>query len=221
MTDRHLRVLVVSDTESKFLWDYFDRTCLEGVELIISCGDVRADYLSFLVTMLPVPCLYVPGNHDASYLLHPPEGCEDLTLGPKTIKGIRFVGFGGCKSGAPKPYHYTEEIMQRLVRRAIPKFMFTGFDVLVTHCPAYGLGDGSDPFHEGFHVYRSLIDRYKPAYHFHGHQHPSYNSRQPRDLIYGETTVINGYNYRILDLTIPAKNEQDKKQTKKGLKPRG
>ena len=70
-----MRVLVVADEESKSLWDHYAPEKLEGVDVIISCGDLSADYLEFLVTMVKCPVLYVPGNHDYRYVEHPPGGC--------------------------------------------------------------------------------------------------------------------------------------------------
>ena len=40
-------------------------------DLILSCGDLSARYLSFLVTMARCPLLYVHGNHDANAIRHP------------------------------------------------------------------------------------------------------------------------------------------------------
>ena len=45
-----MKILAVSDIESKYLWDYFEPKKLEGVELILYCGDLAAEYLSFLAT---------------------------------------------------------------------------------------------------------------------------------------------------------------------------
>ena len=59
-----MKILAISDEESKSLWDFFDREKVEGVDLIISCGDLDPRYLSFLVTLVNVPVLYVHGNHD-------------------------------------------------------------------------------------------------------------------------------------------------------------
>ena len=59
-----MKILVVSDIESKFIWDHFDPERFRDVKMIISCGDLSARYLSFLVTMIPCPLFYVPGNHD-------------------------------------------------------------------------------------------------------------------------------------------------------------
>jgi 3',5'-cyclic AMP phosphodiesterase CpdA len=33
-------------------------------DLVVSCGDLPFDYLEYIVTVLSVPLLYVPGNHD-------------------------------------------------------------------------------------------------------------------------------------------------------------
>ena len=199
-----LRVMLVSDQESEYLWDYFDRTALEGVELIISCGDLKPEYLSFLVTMLPVPLYYVRGNHDKCYDTTPPDGCVDLEEeGVVVFRGVRFAGFGGCKAGFEKPLHYSEDTMRKHIRKRANKFALHGsFDVLVT--AARGLGDAEDTFHQGFECFRELLDKYHPSYHFHGHQHLSYNFRAQRTHQYGDTTIINGFNYHIVDITVPA-----------------
>lgn len=62
-----MKVLLLADVESKALWDFYRREELEGINLILSCGDLNAEYLSFLATMSSVPVLYVHGNHDAKY----------------------------------------------------------------------------------------------------------------------------------------------------------
>ncbi|MCE5188817.1 MAG: metallophosphoesterase family protein [Eubacteriales bacterium] len=197
-----LKILVVSDHESEYIWDFFDAKAFQGVEAVVSCGDLKPEYLSFLVTMIPAPLLYVRGNHDARYRENPPEGCIDLEEKPAVIKGVRFVGFGGCKSDRPADNHYSEREMSKRVLRASLS-MRKGFHVLVTHAPAAGLGDGDDRFHEGFETFRSLIDRYRPRYHLHGHQHLTYSIGSKRILEYNDTIIVNGYNYYILDMDFP------------------
>ena len=61
-----MKVLVVSDVEDTLLYDHFRKERVAGVELIISCGDLKQDYLDFLMTMVNVPMIYVRGNHDDS-----------------------------------------------------------------------------------------------------------------------------------------------------------
>ena len=45
-----MRILAIADEESPYLWDYFEKSKLEGIDLIISCGDLAPEYLSFLAT---------------------------------------------------------------------------------------------------------------------------------------------------------------------------
>ena len=52
-----MKILVLADAESKYLWDYFDKKKLEEIDLIISCGDLAPQYLSFLATF--TFCMYM------------------------------------------------------------------------------------------------------------------------------------------------------------------
>ena len=71
-----MKIMVIADEESKYLWNHFDKSKLDGADLIISCGrSGYPRYLSFLVTLSAVPVLYVHGNHDGKYEQIPPEGC--------------------------------------------------------------------------------------------------------------------------------------------------
>lgn len=204
-----LRVLVVSDQESSYIWDYFDKRRFEGVDVILSCGDLKASYLSFLVTMLSKPLLYVRGNHDARYASLPPEGCIDLEEKPVTVKGVRFAGFGGCKSCSQAPLNYTERAMKRRVEKALRWQRAGKADVLVTHAPAAGLGDEDGGYHEGFECFRNFLIRYKPRYYFHGHMHMNYGKNAQRIRNFEATTIINGYNYYIMDMEFPDKPTEE------------
>ena len=57
-----MKILFISDEESKYYWDYYSPDKLEDIDLIISCGDLAPQYLSFLVTLSHVPVLYIHGN---------------------------------------------------------------------------------------------------------------------------------------------------------------
>ena len=58
-----MKILVLADQRSKALYDYYEPAKLEGVELVISCGDLDPGYLSFFATLCHAPLLYVRGNH--------------------------------------------------------------------------------------------------------------------------------------------------------------
>ena len=87
-----MRILAVSDEESKGLWDYFAPEKLKGIDLIVSCGDLDANYVSFLATMAHVPVIYVHGNHDEAYDRKPPGGAVCIADQVSRDHGVRFVG---------------------------------------------------------------------------------------------------------------------------------
>lgn len=190
-----MNILVLADEESKYLWDYFEKSKLDNIDLIISCGDLKPQYLSFLATFAKVPILYVHGNHDGVYQTTPPEGCICIDDDIYVHNGVRILGLGGSKNYNYGPFQYTESEMQHRVRKLRFKIRrHKGFDILVTHAPAYQLNDGEDLPHTGFQVFRNLLDKYKPKYFLHGHVHLNYSWKQKRECTYNDTTtVINGY----------------------------
>jgi predicted phosphodiesterase len=90
-----MKILLVSDEPDPFLWDYYQPGRLDEYDLILSAGDLEAEYLSFLVTMAHAPLLYVHGNHNTSYDVRPPEGCDCIEDRLVTVKGLRILGLGG------------------------------------------------------------------------------------------------------------------------------
>ena len=87
-----MKILALSDQESLGLWDYFDSSRLDGIDLILSCGDLNPHYLSFIATFAHAPVLYVHGNHDDRYADVPPEGCICVEDQVYTCKGVRILG---------------------------------------------------------------------------------------------------------------------------------
>lgn len=207
-----MKLLLVSDEESPYYWDYYRPGRLDGIDLILASGDLKAEYLSFLVTMGRAPVLYVHGNHDGSYERFPPEGCDCVDGDLLCVKGLRILGLGGCPLYNGGPHQYTEKEVRRRVRKLWWKLRRAkGVDILLTHAPARGLGDLDDPVHRGFEYYLELMDKLKPRYFIHGHVHPNYSMRRSGDLHYGETTIINACGYRILEIPDPVQNEQQQK----------
>ena len=90
-----MRILIVADTESRALYDFYDGKRLKDVDLILSAGDLDPEYLEFLVTMGHAPVLYVMGNHDDRYKQRPPQGCICVDESVYNFKGLRIAGLGG------------------------------------------------------------------------------------------------------------------------------
>lgn len=205
-----MKILTISDEECKALWDYYTPGRLKDYDLIISCGDLKADYLSFLVTMAKCPVLYVHGNHDGGYDHGPPEGCDCIDDKLLVYNGVRILGLGGCRKYHPGPYQYTEKQMRRRIRKLrFHLWRSKGVDIVVTHAPAQGLGDSEDPAHWGFAALRELLDQYKPKYMLHGHVHLSYGQNPERIRQYGDTTIVNAterYTLEIPDVEVSWKD---------------
>ncbi len=206
------KILLLSDEIITAFYQSWTPKTFEGIDLIISCGDLSRSYLEFIADVFPGDVLYVPGNHDRTYESRPPLGCVNIDGQIFTWKGIRFLGLGGSHFYNDGPYQYTQKEMNcRIKRLWFRLYRSKGFDVLVTHSPAKGYYDGSDPCHEGFEGFVTLIDRYKPAYFFHGHVHLNYGVF-PRTYTIGTTVAINAFGYYILEIPLPENSVKNKRE---------
>ena len=198
-----MKILAVSDVESRFIWEHFDPQVFSGIELIISCGDLKSSYLSYLVTMIPAPLFYVFGNHDQDYIRKPPFGCECIDGRVLEYKGLRVGGLGGCMGSDPtNDFQFSENQMEKRVRRLQTDLRRNrNIDIFVTHAPLRGVGDGDDEFHRGFACFQDVHRINQPVLHLFGHRHLSGNPTN-RAAVYrsGEVTLINCTGYRIIDL---------------------
>ena len=187
-----MKILAVADEESASLWDYYEKGKLDGIDLIVSCGDLDPQYLSFLATVSSVPVLYVHGNHDCRYGQTSPEGCICIEDKIYVHEGLRILGLGGSMRYKEGAHQYTEWEMRRRAAMLVPKiFAKGGFDILVAHAPAFRLNDGRDLPHQGFRVFLWLMEKYRPRYFVHGHVHLSYGEGAKRYDRYLDTCVVN------------------------------
>ena len=190
-----MRILAISDKESLRLWDYFQPRYLDGIDLILSAGDLDSEYLSFLATFSHAPILYVHGNHDDGYKQNPPGCCTCLEDRIYVHNGVRILGLGGSMRYKQKGEHqYTQRQMDWRVRKLWFQLQrYGGFDILLTHSPAYQLGDGQDLPHTGFRAFNALLERYNPRYFVHGHTHMTYGRSYQRRSSYRDTQIINAF----------------------------
>ena len=196
-----MRILVLADEECRYFWDYYQPGRLKEFDLMLSCGDLKSEYLSFLVTMARAPLLYVHGNHDVRYAQQPPEGCECIEDKVYTYRGLRILGLGGCPSYNGGRYQYTERQMKKRIRKLRWQIArYGGVDIVVTHAPPKGVGDGNDRAHQGFECFLELIDAYRPKYLLHGHVHLSYGTDRTREREYHGTRVLNVSEKYMLDI---------------------
>ena len=195
-----MKILLLADTEDPALWDYYSPSRVKGYDLILAAGDLKAEYLTFLVTMSNLPVFYVHGNHNAAYDHYPPEGCECIDDRLVTYRGLRILGLGGSARYSREPYQYTErEMRRRIARLRFAVWKARGVDIVLTHCPPKGYGDADDYAHRGFEAFLPMLDRWKPKALVHGHVHMTYGDIK-RELPYGETRIINAYQRYTLEI---------------------
>lgn len=196
-----MKVLFLADEESKYLWDYFEKSKLDGIELVLSCGDLAPQYLSFIATFTKAPVLYVHGNHDGCYEETPPEGCICIEDSVYEYQGMRIMGLGGSMCYNYGPHQYTQEQMRKRAKKLRRKVKKAGgIDILLTHSPAYHIHDSSDLPHTGFEAFNELIDTYKPKVFAHGHVHINYGRDFKRETKHDETLIINAYERYVVDV---------------------
>lgn len=196
-----MRLLLVADHEESSLWDYYRASKTEGVDLILSAGDLDPDYLEFLTTMVNRPLLYIRGNHDGKYETKEPLGCDCIEDTLYNFHGLRILGLGGSYKYGNRRDMYTEREMEKRIAKLRLKLKFTnGFDILLSHAPAYGHGDLDDLPHRGFECFNDLLEKYHPAYMIHGHVHAEYGPFK-REIIHPSgTRIINAYGSYMIDI---------------------
>ena len=211
-----MKILVVSDKIVERLRTPSGSDALREVDLIVSCGDLRYDYLEYLLTIANAPLCYVHGNHDRPMLresgaiVAEPEGATNLhgkAIAVRVRSGARVLlaGLEGTHRCGIEGRWTSEFGMSVRVLRLLPRLLWyrmrTGrfLDILVTHAPPAGIHEGDDPCHRGFRALRRLIRWARPALALHGHIHPSYGV-DVRPVKFGPTRVLNVYGSMVLEV---------------------
>ena len=172
-----MRILVLADEPVDRLWNELGKDTLRQADLVLSCGDLPASYLSYMTCFCSGPVVYVHGNHDSHYQQKPPEGCVNAEGHVVLVRGLRILGLGGSMRYRPdNPCMFTEAEMERRIRQLRRELKKTGgFDILLAHSPIAGLGDQEDLPHRGFECFKPLLSQYRPRIMFHGHVHQAYS----------------------------------------------
>ncbi|GAA1075377.1 metallophosphoesterase family protein [Tsukamurella spumae] len=210
-----MRVLAVSDEEVPGL-------ALASSELvpdlILGAGDLSGGYLEALVDRYGVPCVFVPGNHDPDHrgyrrtrggYLRGGLPCEPP--GPRggvnadgrvvTVGGLTVAGLGGSirYRGGANQWTQAQQTRRAWRVRAAARWRRRTVDVLLTHSPAEGVGDGKDAPHRGFASLGRLVRTLRPQVFVHGHVHPFGHPGQERTI--DGVPVLNTVGYAYFDIT--------------------
>ncbi len=196
-------VLAVGDRPDERLLEGTLPESLQDVRLLLSCGDLPADYLDAVAARFRAPLLYVRGNHDGR-LGSPSLPGENIHGRVVTVGGLRILGFEGSNWYNGEGVQYTERQMWWRVQAARPAvWRARGVDLVVTHAPPFGIHDAPDVCHTGFKAFRALLHALRPRYFVHGHTHLDYSPQARRMTQIGQTQVVNAFRSVLLTVELP------------------
>lgn len=197
----NIRILTVSDFVDKSLKQRIEDKTLEPVDLIISCGDLPPEYLSFLRDRLDTPLYFVKGNHDIRYSSTNPMGCKNIHARVVRFKTLNIMGLEGSIWYNGGVNQYTDKEMKRIIfYMGLSIWKKGGVNIVVTHAPPRHIHDKEDPCHMGFGSFVKFIDKKKPDYLIHGHVHKEFKTHGERITQVNATKVMNTCGYTILEV---------------------
>jgi hypothetical protein len=200
-----IRLLAVSDLLEPTLVDVRNRSQLGPIDLIVGCGDLDCDELTFITDGFNAPLIYVQGNHDTDERwMQCKDSCPDaihstsvLNRSGLSIAGLTWPGHRGKRGNRSERTAWSQAL--RLVTRRLGK---PGPMIVISHVPPLGTGDvATDPYHRGFKGYRWLLGRLGPILWLHGHT-PLAAAREWLVQV-GDTTVVNVTGAVVIDLLPP------------------
>jgi len=223
-----MKILCIADTVDPLVDSLGIKERFGDVDLVLSAGDLPMEYLSYIVSMLNKPLLFVFGNHNLTDLpLYRPAAAtkqehERLNMHDfSRFIGATYVGFkvkresdlivfglGGSLKYNNGPNQFSQLQMWIMAFAKVPALLWNkltrgrAVDIILTHAPPSGIHDKEDKCHRGFKAFLWLMTVFKPRYLVHGHIH-LYDAREKRATVFGDTTVLNAYGYQIIDTGDP------------------
>jgi hypothetical protein len=198
-----IRLLAASDEADPVLEVAANRVALGPIDLVVGCGDLAPDWLSFLADAFHAPLVFVRGNHDSGgpwpaphHLPLPASGLDDRSLPGIEILALPWPTYDGhtARRNEWGAWRQLARIGFGRLIRAKPGA------IVVSHVPPRGAGDTpDDPYHIGFAAYEFVTRRVRPRLWLHGHTslaaQPSWRVQR------GPTTVVNVTGSVLVELT--------------------
>ncbi len=214
-----MKLLCVSDQIDPLIYSTSMKERFKDVDLVVSAGDLPAEYLGFIVSVLNQPLYFVLGNHDNEQQLCASTSPESgyawmsrdshgaINVGSTTKEEGRLLiaGLSGCMRYNRGQNQYTDFQMWLMSLALVPRLLINKLrygrflDILLTHAPPLGIHDKQDICHRGFQSFLWMMKAFKPKYLIHGHIH-LYDMNDVRVSNYLSTTVINAFGHFVLDL---------------------
>jgi Icc-related predicted phosphoesterase len=164
----------------------------KNIELICTLGDLDYFSLEELKDIQDIPKIGVYGNHCTRGYFET-LGIKNMHLTTFEYKGLTFGGFEGCVRYKEDHYApmYTQEEASRMLNG------FPRVDVMLCHCPPYGINDEEEVAHQGFKALRLYLEEMKPKYLLHGHTYPNEKTLVTE---YKETKIVYVFSDSVIEV---------------------
>ena len=203
--ERPIRILAASDEPDRALEVAANREALAPIDLVVGCGDLSPEWLSFLGDAFVAPLVFVRGNHDARgpwplprLVPIPAAGVDERSLPGIPIIALPWPTYeqGKARRDERGAWAQVAGVGWRRLLKPNPNAL------VLSHVPPRGLGDTpDDPYHVGFAAYAFLNQRVHPTLWLHGHTNlaaqPSWRVQA------GATTVVNVTGSVLVELAPP------------------
>ncbi len=178
-----MRLLIIADD------DDLAKTLVEGpFDALISCGDLSDRVILRAAEQAGCSRIFaVKGNHDSNAPF--PFPITNLHLHTESLGGLIFGGFQGAWKYKPRGHHLYEDDEVAGMLSSFPPV-----DIFVAHNSPRHIHDRDDDVHIGFKAFVAYIERSKPRFFFHGHQHLN------RETQIGLTKVVGIYGVGVYEL---------------------
>ncbi|SEJ81242.1 Predicted phosphoesterase [Deinococcus reticulitermitis] len=207
--DRPKRLLLLADHVHPYVYRNAFPQGMVPVDLVLAAGDLPGYYLEFLATKLPVPIVYVHGNHENEYVNEgdgriPPRGVIPAHGRVVEAAGLRIAGWGGVPryradgEGQYSPFQASWGL-RRLGWQVRRGRKTGGVDILLTHAPPLGPHAGEDYAHRGCGELTRFMRAQRPRLLVHGHIHEYEGKKLDYVDEDSRTRVINAYGYRVIE----------------------
>ena len=221
-----MKILCVADHRSPIVYSTGIKERFKDVDLILGAGDLPMDYYGYIVSSLNKQLYFVFGNHNLKHynritgknpsFSYDPTAATHHSFGSIFTSGkihkekktnLLIAGMGGSINYNNGENQYTDSQMYIKLFKLVPRLLWNKLvhgrylDIFLTHSPPRGYNDREDPCHRGFKSFLWFLEKFKPTYLIHGHIH-LYDRNAMRELKYKETTIINVYDYYLLELEI-------------------
>lgn len=178
-----MRLIILADIDD-FHWNHGPGKA----DVLLSCGDVYDQVILEAAQAYACNHIFaVKGNHDTSQAF--PAPILDLHLKVREVAGVSFGGLCGSWKYKPRGRFLYEQSDVQAYLGSMPSVQ-----VLLSHNSPRGIHDREDGVHHGFEALRAYIEKSRPGYVFHGHQHRNAESR-----LFG-STVIGVYGHRLQEV---------------------